>query len=321
MAFGKSIGFVENGNDVGGLIQAFYDMAPMAGLVAALPNIVNPLLENSVTGRWLMPTSGDGTGIGKVMKYRDNMLEKRLETRHALQHGDFLDNIMNAKNADGSYMTVEEVKVEALVLMVAATDTSAAFISPFVHNVIQNSHIYARLREEITLFEQQGKLPTGIVTYEQTLELPYFMACVKETLRFSPSTPIIMPRLVSSGGMEIEGHWVPAGTEIGANPYVVHRSTDIFGEDAHEFHPERWLVSEEHSKEMDKHMMAWGYGARVCLGKNIAQLTTQKLCLELFRRFDLGTQDVDNPWRAENWGIMVYWDQWLSIKAAALAST
>ena len=190
-------------------------------------------------------------------------------------------SIMNAKNGDGSYMTVEEVKIEALVLMVAAADTSAAFIGPFVNNVIQNATIHARLQEEIQTFDLRGKLAPSIVTYEQTQQLPYFMACVKESLRFSPSTPFIMPRLVSKGGIEINGVYVPEGTEIGGNPYVLHRNTDVFGTDAHDFSPDRWLESEERSKEMDRYILSWGYGPRVCLGKNIAQMMTQKLCLEV----------------------------------------
>lgn len=67
MAFGEAIGFVREGRDVGGLIQAFHEMAPLAGLVAALPWLMNPILKNSLLGRFFMPKAGDGTGTGKIM--------------------------------------------------------------------------------------------------------------------------------------------------------------------------------------------------------------------------------------------------------------
>lgn len=67
MAFGEAIGFVRNGCDVGGLIQAFHDMAPLAGLVAALPWLMNPVLKNSILGKLLMPKAGDRSGTGKIM--------------------------------------------------------------------------------------------------------------------------------------------------------------------------------------------------------------------------------------------------------------
>lgn len=67
MAFGEAIGFVRNGCDVGGLIQAFHDMAPMAGLVAALPWLMNPILKNPILGKLLIPKAGDRSGTGKIM--------------------------------------------------------------------------------------------------------------------------------------------------------------------------------------------------------------------------------------------------------------
>ncbi|CAG8953710.1 hypothetical protein HYFRA_00006599 [Hymenoscyphus fraxineus] len=314
LAFGKSPGFVKNGMDVEGLIESFHSMAPMAGLVATLPHIMNSILNTPILGNWLMPHSGDGTGTGRIMQFRDNMLQDRLANRHENAHGDFLDNIMNAKNSDGSFMTEDEIKVEALVLMVAATDTTAAFIGSFVQNIISNSVVHERLQNEIQEFDVQERLNTGVVTYEEALTLPYFQACIKESLRFSPSTPFMMPRLVSKGGITINGIFVPEGTEIGANPYVVHRDTKVFGADAANFNPDRWLASEARTKEMDKYVLTWGYGPRICLGKNIAQMITNKLCLELFRKFNFGCVNPEQPWREENLAIMVYYDHWLSIK-------
>jgi hypothetical protein len=380
LAFGQSPGFVKHGTDVEHLIQSFHDMAPMAGLVGALPHIMNPILNAPVLGNWLMPHPGDGTGTGKIMQVRATTLAMGFAvyglSNSAISFGiiclktawltvmrglmgtfwismcslffflpplvDSLgthatSSIMNAKNPDGSYMTDEEIKVEALVLMVAATDTTAAFVGSFVQNIISHPAVYQRLRAEIDSFESEGKLPPGIVSYEQAQVLPYFSACIRESLRFSPSTPFMMPRLVSKGGIEINGVHVPEGTEIGANPWVVHRDTKIFGADAAQFNPDRWLESEARSKEMDKYIMTWGYGARQCLGKNIAQMITQKLCLEvcrslsramvkavverlltgvvqLFRQFEFSCVDPEKPWREENLAIMVYYDHWLSIK-------
>lgn len=135
--------------------------------------------------------------------------------------------------------------------------------------------------DEIEDFERQHRLSSPVAKFDETNQMPYFIACVKETLRFSPSTPMIMPRYISTGGLTVDGHWIPAKTEMGANPYVVHRDTTVFGEDADTFRPERWLGNEQRAKVMDKFLMTFGYGTRTCLGKNIAQLETQKLCLQV----------------------------------------
>ena len=50
---------------------------------------------------------------------------------------------------------------------------------------------------------------------------------------------MIMPRYVSKGGLNVNGQYIPEKTEMGANPYVIHRDTAVFGEDAHVFRPEK----------------------------------------------------------------------------------
>lgn len=191
-------------------------------------------------------------------------------------------------------MSIEEIKTESFVLMVAAADTTSAFVSAFVNNIIQDADIYANLAREIHSFELAGKLSMPVATFDETNDMSYFMACIKETLRFSPSTPFILPRYVSKNGMNINGIWVPEGTEIGANPYVVHRDSATFGADAHLFRPERWLDNEERTKRMDRYILSWGYGARICLGKNVAQMITQKLCLQVsLNRNLLGFPDTE----------------------------
>lgn len=204
-----------------------------------------------------------------------------MENPQAHHKGDFLDNILAAKNEDGTPITIDEVKTEGFVLMVAASDTTAAFFCGFVRFVLQTPGVYDKLMAEIDDFDQRGLLASPVPTFEQIKNMPYFGACHRETLRYQPSTPIIIPRYVSPGGMDLYGNFAPGGTEIGANPYVIHRDKGVFGEDADIFRPERWLEDVEREKEMDRYILTWGYGTRICLGKNIALLETYKLMVQV----------------------------------------
>lgn len=199
----------------------------------------------------------------------------------AYHKGDFLDNILAAKNEDGTSITVAEVKTEGFVLMVAASDTTAVFFCGFVRFVIQTPGVYDKLMTEIDDIDRRGLFSSPVPTFEQVKQMPYFVACHRETLRYQPSTPIILPRYVSAGGMDLYGTYAPEGTEIGANPYVIHRDKGVFGDDADFFRPERWLEDAEKEKEMDRYILTWGYGTRVCLGKNIALLETYKLMVQV----------------------------------------
>jgi cytochrome P450 len=59
----------------------------------------------------------------------------------------------------------------------------------------------------------------------------------------------------------------------------VNRSERLWGPDAEKFIPERWLVPEEESAKSAakkeeiqgyKHLLTFGYGPRMCLGRNFA---------------------------------------------------
>ena len=182
---------------------------------------------------------------------------------------------------DGSPFSLEQAERECFLLTVAAQDTTAGFIAPLISFIAGDLRVASRLWDEIHTFEVEGKLSSPVVKYEETAEMPYFMACVRETLRIRPPTPINLPRYVPEGGMEIEGRWIPDTVEIGANPHLIHRNRDIFGQDADSFLPERWLDGPERTHLMDKYDFTWGYGSRRCVGKNIALMDGQKFVLQV----------------------------------------
>lgn len=207
---------------------------------------------------------------------------------------DLHNSLLDSKFPDGSTMSMDSAKNECLALMIASQDSTAAFVAAFINNLIQNPHAYKKLEEEIAAFERDNKLSSPVVKFAETSQMTFFLACAKETLRFAPSTPIVLPRYVSPGGMVLNGSFVPEKTEIGANPYIIHRDKAVFGEDANIFRPERWLEDPDRVRAMDKYTLAWGYGARKCLGKNIAQLETHKLLVQVrafHGRFPLNSTD------------------------------
>ncbi|GJN75823.1 hypothetical protein PLICBS_009929 [Purpureocillium lilacinum] len=90
------------------------------------------------------------------------------------------------------------------------------------------------------------------------------------------------------------------GTIVGINPAVIHHDKSVFGEDAAEFNPERWLTSDdERIKYMDRHLMTFGYGSRTCIGKNISIMEMGKLVPQVLRNFDLEWASPRETWKVE----------------------
>jgi hypothetical protein len=54
---------------------------------------------------------------------------------------------------------------------------------------------------------------------------------------------LILERVVPRDGAVICDVHIPAGTIVGINAWVLHRDESIFGSDAEDFRPERWIDS------------------------------------------------------------------------------
>lgn len=135
------------------LIDNFHKMAPFATVVGTLPWIIRPILESSIGRKLFMPNPAENTGavsIGfhfprtlkihpcpdsQTLQFRDRLLEERLNDPKTYYEGDFLDNILAAKNENRTSITTDDVKIEGFVLMVAASETIAAFFYGFVRFV------------------------------------------------------------------------------------------------------------------------------------------------------------------------------------------
>jgi cytochrome P450 len=75
--------------------------------------------------------------------------------------------------------------------------------------------------------------------------------------------------------MVIADTFIPAGYRVGVNAAVIHYNKNIFGDDADQFKPARWLEGDQ--KRMDKYMMHFGGGTRTCIGKNVSHLIASPL--------------------------------------------
>ena len=54
-------------------------------------------------------------------------------------------------------------------------------------------------------------------------------------------------------------------TTVSSSAHLYHFDANVFAE-PETFRPERWLVSDEVSKELEKNMMPFSRGSRICAG-------------------------------------------------------
>ena len=117
-----------------------------------------------------------------------------------------------------------------------------------------------------------------MISDDQASQLPYLLACIRESLRLIPPVFTMMPKLVPPEGDTVNGKFIPGGTLIGTCLYGILRSKKIFGQDADAFRPERWLTEDGHklSRMQAASDITFGSGRYMCLGKSVAMFELRK---------------------------------------------
>ncbi|KAJ5097471.1 hypothetical protein N7456_008192 [Penicillium angulare] len=314
IGFGAPFGFIEKGEDIGGLIQGFHDGLPAFGLLARLHPFTS-WIKTTFLKKYLVATPADDSGIGVLMRFRDRLINQRLEDLKSdkKKQVDLLQMLLEARTDEDKPLVVEYIRAEVLLVLLAGADTTGTAFQAMVQFLLENPKAYERMMEEIDNAVRKG-LISSMPQYDEVLEhLPFYVGCVKETMRLCPSAPNIFPRYVSEPGLDLYGKFAPAGTEISCNPYLVHRDPKLYGDDAEYFRPERWLDAER-AKLYNKYNMAFGYGSRVCLGRDIAMMELFKGPLQFFRSYKLESVKEKPEAKFVVKGGVGYWrDLWLSI--------
>lgn len=132
------------------------------------------------------------------------------------------------------------------------------------------------------------------LAYDDAGRIQLTQASIREAQRLHPVIGMALPRRVPGGGMAVHGLAIPPGTTVGCNPVSLHRSRDIFGDDAEVFRPERWLVGggddnddEEKTRAMERYNLIWGGGARTCPGRHLAEMLVSKIVPALVANFEV----------------------------------
>ncbi|KAL5727886.1 hypothetical protein ACHQM5_001030 [Ranunculus cassubicifolius] len=181
--------------------------------------------------------------------------------------------ILESEN-DPENITDRYLRDTILNFIIAGKDTSAntmtwLFYMLCKHPLIQEK-IFQEIRDATNVEEVLSAVEFAERLNQEALDkMHYLHASLSETLRLYPAVPV-------DGKSSVEDDVLPDGLKIkkgdGINyiPYAMGRMTYIWGEDAEEFRPERWIENGCFRPESPFKFTAFQAGPRVCLGKEFA---------------------------------------------------
>ena len=188
---------------------------------------------------------------------------------------------------------------QLLTFFAAGHDTTASALTWTLYVLSRHPKEQERLREECKrVVGSQTTMDADLLD-----RLPYLSAVCDEMLRLYPPVPLTARTAVVN--TKIKEARIPKGTIGIVSLWSLNRSPQLWGSDAGDFRPERWLDSEKGRASERSEKAALGgakdthafstflYGPRSCIGQSFARSEVKCLLLALILRFRFELADPD----------------------------
>ncbi|PWY95015.1 cytochrome P450 [Aspergillus sclerotioniger CBS 115572] len=210
----------------------------------------------------------------------------RQESEHLRDSG-ALDNrnILSVALQNGGFS--EDHLIDQLMTFLAAGhETTATAITWAIYSLCVHPGVQTTLRREI-----RERLPSpdnyaSNFTSHNIDTMVHLNAVCDEVLRYFSPVPLTVREAAID--TTILAQPVPKGTKIMLVPRATNRDANLWGLDAREFNPDRWMASDDRSNYAT---MTFLHGPRSCIGRSFAKAQFAILLAALVGRFEFELKD------------------------------
>lgn len=231
-------------------------------------------------GLFAIPFRWRWTTYGKALQARDNLLahiEKAVLRRQQEPARDALGLLVESQDENGNGLSMEELKVQALLMLFAGHETTTSMLTSFCMALAQHLDVWERAR-----LEQQQVAPDGNLTIEQLKEMTYLEQILREVERLYPPVGGGFRGVVES--FDYQGYHIPKGWQALYRIPDSHQDSNIFTK-PEQFDPDRFSPQRAEHKKQEFSLVGFGGGPRICLGIAFAQMEMKIVASHLLRNY------------------------------------
>lgn len=203
--------------------------------------------------------------------------------KHCPVQHDILQTMRQARDPEtGVGIDDDGLRDEAKTLFLAGFETTATALAWALYALAQRPELAERVHAEL-----QATLHGAAPDFDSLKRLPLTSAVVNETLRLYPPVYNVARQAVTDD--DYNGHRIPRGTILLFSVYGMQRDPHLWGADADEFRPERFLA-----ESWPKHaFMPFAIGKHVCIGNHFAVTEMTVALAMIVQRYRLALTDPE----------------------------
>lgn len=230
--------------------------------------------------------------VGQLIDNARERLKSNTQLREAPTC--FLEALLLANESEGSDISDEDVFANTMTVLLGGEDTTANTLAWLIHHCSHRPDVFHRMRAEADALLDDPAAPDAAIPRAD--QFPRLLkntdATINETLRLRPVAPMFF--MESLRDTVLGDLKVPAETEIvvmlraaaGSSPHAVP---------APQFEPTTEDVDGSEIGPARGPTLPFGFGPRLCPGRNLALAELRSVALMLARNFDLEAVPGDKP--------------------------
>uniref|UniRef100_A0A1W7HBU4 Cytochrome P450 n=1 Tax=Scoparia dulcis TaxID=107240 RepID=A0A1W7HBU4_SCODU len=253
--------------------------------------------------------------IGKYVTRKREEMSKSTKCIHGDDEEglDLLTSYINGDESMGLECDDNFLRDTILNFMIAGRDTTSSALTWFMWLVSQHPEVEKKIREELnSILSPKEAGQWRLFKVDELKSLVYLHGALCESLRLYPPVPFQHKAPVQAVTLP-SGHYVHPKMKVMFSLYAMGRMEFVWGKDAKEFKPERWITDRGTIKyEPSYKFLAFNAGPRTCLGKEVAFTQLKSVAAAMIHNYHV--QVVEGHPITPNVSVILYMKQGLKVR-------